>query len=112
MLVHRSNTHKIQVDTFTGTGTGTTIDVSKSPVNSFTISATPTGAVVSWTVVLEGSIDGVNFTTILTHTNLVGANISVFSGSTLYPSLYFRTRCTALVLGLGTNIIVTTLGVQ
>lgn len=100
-----------QSDTFATAGSGVII-TTPSPVKSFSLSVKPTGVVVSWTVVLEGSLDGENFTTILSHTNLVGANVCLFSGSNLFPCLYFRARCTALVLGLGTNIITTILGVR
>lgn len=99
-----------QIDTFTGAGNGTTIDVSTNPFSKFTIVVSATGTITSWTVILEGSIDAINFTTIATHTNLIGNNISIFSGVNLTPCLYFRTKCTALVLGIGTNIVSTVLG--
>lgn len=101
---------KKQVDTFTTTSTGTVIDVSTITMTRFTLSAKATGAVVSWTVVLEGSIDGVNYTPILTHTNLVGSGVSVYMGVLAAPVLYFRTRCSAIALGLGTDVTATVLG--
>lgn len=99
-----------QNDTFSGTGNGATIDCSTSPCSNFSLLVNPTGAVTSWTVVLEGSIDGSHFTTILSQTSVIGAGITVFSGSTTSPSFYFRARCSSLILGLGTNIVSTILG--
>lgn len=104
--------HKTKIDTYTSTGIGTTADVSTVPLSNFTLLVTTTGTVTSWIVILEGSIDGINFSTMATHTNLVGANISVFPGVNKSPCLYFRTRCTALLLGLGINITATVLGSQ
>jgi hypothetical protein len=70
-----------------------------------------TGTVTSWTVVLECSLDNVNFTTALTHTNLTpGSNAINFGGTTAFPCLYFRSHATALTLGSGTNVIATILG--
>lgn len=97
-------------DTFTTTGAGTTVDCSSSPKKFFTIQATATGAVTSWSIVLEGSLDNVTFTTLLTHTNVdPGSGGAKFSTAGT-PFLYFRSNCTAFVLGGGTNVIVTILG--
>lgn len=100
-------------DTYTATGNGTTIDVSTRPVQSFAISVKATGAVTSWDVRLEGSLNNVEFTTILTHTNVTpGDGVVLSSGSSLSPSLYIRSRAAGLVLGAGTNVVVTILGIQ
>lgn len=98
-------------DTFTATGNGTTVDCSKQPVESFGIQITSTGGTPTlWTVVLEGSLDGTNFTTILTHTNILGINVSLWSGAVLSPCLYFRSRVSVLTLGGATNITATIIG--
>lgn len=101
-----------RTDTFTGTGNGTTVDVSTTPMRVFSMSVKATGAIVSWTVKLEGSLDGENFTEILSHTNVIGNNVCLFTGSSMFPCLYFRARCSAISLGLGTNITSTILGVR
>lgn len=108
-------------DTFTATGNGATqgnpitnLQLSSFffPMSSFSIQVVPTGAVTSWNVVLEGSLNGVNFDTILTHTNVSpGSGKLVVSGTAQFPVLYFRSRCTALALGAGTDIVVNVLGV-
>lgn len=96
-------------DTYTGTTTGVVIPVT-SPVKTFAIQVKGTGAAASvWTVLLEGSIDGTNYTTIMTHTNILG-EVILWSGTNFYPVLYFRSRVTALTLGSATDISVTILG--
>lgn len=101
-----------QIDTFTAAGNGTTIDVSLNPMSYFTMSVTATGVVSLWNVILEGSIDGLNFTSLAIHTNLLGSGSLIFPGVNNTPCLYFRARCSSLTLGLGTNIVVTIFGAQ
>lgn len=97
-------------DTFIATANGTIINTSSSPLSNFTIQVSQTGSVTSWTIVLEGGLDGSTFSTILTATNIIGIGVNVFSGTNYSPCLYFRSRCTAIVLGAGTNLIATILG--
>jgi hypothetical protein len=97
-------------DTFTGVANGVTV-ASSEYVKSFSIQATGTGAIpTTWNIRLEGSTDNVNFTTMLTHTNVTGNGILLFSGATLFPVLYFRSRVNSLNLGAATNIVVKILG--
>lgn len=103
---------KKQIDTYSAPGTGVIVDTSTTPLHNFTFLVTTTGVVSAWIVVLEGSIDGINFSTIATHTNLIGANVAVFPGVNVTPCLYFRTRCTSIGLGLGTSIKATVLGAR
>jgi hypothetical protein len=98
-------------DTFTGTGNGTTVDVSAQGMGRFGIQVKGTGAsATSWTVVLEGSLDGTNFETILTHNTAEGDGGVVWSGANYVPCLYFRSRCSALSLGSATNVVATIVG--
>lgn len=97
-------------DTFTATGSGTTVDSHLAPVKYFSLSVAETGTVTSWTVVLECSLDDTTFTTVLTHTNTSGNGATVFGGTTAFPCLYFRSRASAITLGAGTNVIATILG--
>lgn len=97
-------------DTFTATGSGTTVDSHLAPVKYFSLSVAETGTVTSWTVVLECSLDNTTFTTVLTHTNTSGNGATVFGGTTAFPCLYFRSRASAITLGAGTNVIATILG--
>jgi len=59
----------------------------------------------SWMVVIEGSLDGTNFSPILTHATGDGSDIS-FSGALVFPSAYIRLRVAALNLGVATSLIV------
>ena len=107
-----ADTFKTRSDTYTGTGNGTTVTITTAPLNVFAVQVTGTGAAASaWDVRLEGSLDGVNFSQILAHTNVTGDGVVLWLGATLSPSLYFRSRCAGLTLGTATNIVVTILGV-
>ena len=98
-------------DTFTAAGNGTILGLDYA-CKYYSIQVTGTGATpTAWSVVLEGSLEGTNFTTILTHTDTTGNGKVLFSGTTVYPSLYFRSRVVSLTLGSATNIIVKILGV-
>lgn len=99
-----------QVDTYTAIGNGTAIEAS---VKSYGLQVKGTGATaLVWDVKLEASLDGTNYVTILTHTQLIGTgdgNI-IYSGFLLSPSLFLRSRCATLVLGSASNIVVTIVG--
>ena len=98
-------------DTYSATGNGVTVDISATPLKGFAIQVIGTGAAASlWDIRLEGSLDNVNFTQILQHTNTTGDGVVLYSGATLYPSLYFRSRCAGLTLGSATNVVVKILG--
>jgi len=100
-------------DTYTGTANGTTINASTAPLKAFSLQVKGTGAAAtSWDVRLEGSLDNANFTQVLQHTNVDGDGAVKFSGASLSPALYFRSRCAGLTLGSATNIVVTILGVE
>ena len=94
-------------DSFTGTTSGATQEAFSDIPESFSLSVNEVGGTAtSWTVVLEGSNDGVTFTTLLTHTQAApGKGLCIFQAAgVLTPVMYFRTRCTALVLGTATSI--------
>ena len=99
-------------DTFTTTGNGTIV-APANPLRVFSITVKGTGAgATSWDVRLEGSIDGVNFTTILQHITASVDGATIYSGGLVSPSLFFRSRVAALSLSPATNIVVTILGQQ
>lgn len=108
-----TNQFSTRADTFITTASGVTVSSLTNPMSSFSVGVKATGAVTSWDVRLEGSNDNVNFTTLLTHTNVTpGDGLMIFSGTAVTPCLYFRSRCAGLVLGAGTNVVVTILGIQ
>ena len=105
--------HNNRSDTFTTTTNGTTIGDGFQTYKHFALQVDQTGAVTSWEVVLEGSLDGTTFTTLLTAVSATDNGKVIFPASGIItPVLYFRARCSAIVLGGGTNVIAKILGVQ
>ena len=99
-------------DTYTTTASGTTVDVSSTPMKYWTLACKGTDAAATvWTVVLEGSLDGTNFSTLSTHTNVIGDGVVLWV-ALVSPAIYFRTRCSSLTLGPATNVVATVTGVQ
>ena len=99
-------------DTYTSTGTGI-IYGTTYVLKSFAIQVTGTGATATaWNVVIEGSLNGTNYTTILSHTEATGNGQILFSSANLYPCVYTRSRVVSLTLGPATNIVVYIAGVQ
>jgi len=97
-------------NTFTTTGTGTVLTTSLSfDQYALQVQVVGTPTLTTWIVVLEGSLDGVNYSTILTSTNILGQGV-VWGSAMVAPTLYVRSRVVSLVLGLATNITVTILG--
>lgn len=102
-------------DTYTTAANGTTVDVSVRPARRFSLQVKGTGAAASaWNVVLEGSLNNAQFTTILEHSN-AGEFRNAADGETVYfdtnvPWLYFRSRCVSVTLGSATNVIATIVG--
>lgn len=90
---------------FSVAGSGVTQDVSSGPKKSFSIQCVAVGGTLtSWTVDLEASLDGVTFTTILTHATADGDSASKFTGSSLYPARYFRVNATDVTLNTATGL--------
>lgn len=101
-----------RVDTYTVPANGTTVDVSAIPLKNFTLQVKGTGSIASaWIVVIEGSLDGANWTPMMMHTHRNGDGTIIYCGALVFPTLYFRSRCSALTLGPATNLVVTILGV-
>lgn len=95
----------LQTDTFTATGSGFTMILAGYAAKYYTLSVFPTGAVTSWDVRMEVSIDGLGWVEVAQHTNVTpGASIPAFS-STPKLARAARARCAGLVLGGGTNVI-------
>jgi hypothetical protein len=100
-----------RTDTYTVAANGVTINASTAPVKAFAIAVKGTGgAATAWNIVLEGSLDNVNFTTILTHSNLTGDGVVLYGGANLFPSLYYRSRLVSVTLGVATNLVVVIVG--
>lgn len=105
--------HDFVSETFTTSGIGKVVDCREFPLTYFSIQVTQTGTVTSWTVLVEGSLDGITYSTILTHTKSgTGNGETLFSGALISLSRYVRANCSALNLGSGTNIKSTWIGMQ
>jgi len=108
-IVNIAAVNTLTTDTFTTTGIGATYTPSIS-YRSFALQVKGTGATPTlWTVILEGSIDGVNFSTIMTHTQAILETI-LWTGTNFYPIIAYRVRTPVLTLGGASNIVVTLLG--
>ena len=96
--------------TFTTTANSTTQGLG-IPISKFGLQVKRTGVVTSWTVNIDGSIDGSNFFTLVSHTNVAPAD-----GGIIWtfdkPVLYWRLACSALVLGGGTNVVARAIAMQ
>lgn len=80
-----------------------------APFATYAISVKGTGAAAtSWTVLLEGSVDGVNWTTIATHNATDGSLVWDTAGK---PTVFVRANVTALTLGPATDITVVVVAV-
>jgi filamentous hemagglutinin len=94
---------------YTVAGTDFTAAVSASSafapgVKYHSLQVTKTGAVTSWDVRLEGSLDGTTFTQLVQHTNVSGDGVTVAGAAPPFVVNYVRLRCAAIVLGGGTKI--------
>jgi hypothetical protein len=101
-------------DSYTAAATGTTVDVSDVGASTFGLQVKGTGAAASaWSAVLEVSLDGTNFATLLTHASADGDSDGgvVWSGANASPSLYFRSRLASVTLGSATAVVATVVGV-
>ncbi len=100
-------------DTFSGTGSGTTVDLSAQGMSKFGIQVKGTGGIpTAWTVILEGSLDNSNFTQILKHSsaNTPADTDGSVKWASNVPCLYFRSRCTAFTGGPASNVVATIVG--
>lgn len=69
--------------------------------------AIPSGAITSWTVNLEGSLDGVNWTQLISHTATIGST----QWAVDKPVVFVRVNVATLVLNTAPSITVVVLAV-
>ena len=97
---------------FTATGEGSIIELGGACQNfALQVVGDPVAA-TAWGVDLEGSLDGVNFDTLLTHATGTGDGKIWFSGNQVYPVMFLRSKVTSLTLGSAAKIIVWIMGTQ
>lgn len=99
-------------DIFSATGNGVIINTSTSPLKYFSLQVTISGSVTAWDIILEGSLDGISFTRILQHTESTGDTVTIFPGASVYPILYFRSRCSVFTGSGGDSLTATIMGMQ
>lgn len=85
----------VTADVGTATATGSTANApSGRSFMDHAIQATKTGTVTAWTVLLEGTLDGVSWSTLATHANTDGDGVIV--NATSKRALMTRLRITAM----------------
>jgi len=86
---------------FTSATAGATQDATAAPVSKFSLQVTADGTMTAWTVVVETSNDGSDFTTsILTHNATLGSMVFVADK----PALYWRVHCTTFTPNTATKV--------
>lgn len=80
-----------------------------SVFNRYAIQVKGTGAApTSWSITVDGSLDGVNWTTIATHSSTDGSTVFAVDK----PVLFIRGNVGSLVLGAATDVTVTVLAAE
>ncbi len=94
-------------DRFAVTGDGRAYSLG-SPVQSYSIEVCGEGgSLASWDVLLQGSLDGVHFTTFMTHSSgSLAECATTSSGASLFPYSYVRVSCDSLGLGTASDALV------
>ena len=98
-------------DSYTGTGNGSTINVSTHPtINYGLLVYQNSGTAVSWDIRCEGSLDNINFSQIVQHTNTNGTGATVWSGASMAIARFFRTRTAGISLGTAQSLTAVCMG--
>lgn len=102
---------KYTVVRFDTTGTSETFNVADIILKDFSMQCEiPSGIMVAVTVLLEGSISGNNWDTILSLTSLL--DLAKIKISSTNPVAYYRIRISAITIGTAPYIDVHVLGVS
>lgn len=98
-------------DSFVATGPGVAVDVSGRTCTDFALQVFGVGAAATtWNVQLQGSIDGVHWSSMFVHRTVVGDGECVWSGQAKFPVRFFRSNVVTLTLGSATSLTVWILG--
>lgn len=96
-----------QQETKTAAGVGTTVSSPEVLCNRFGLQVKGTGAAAtSWTVHLEGSLNGTQFSSILTHKSGVNGDGEMLWSPVPTLAKYFRYRVEEVTLGPATNLVI------
>ena len=94
-----------QVSSFTAAGAGMAVDASGRGLSSYSLQVVGLGATpTSWDVRLEGSIDNLNWTPLIQHTENSPNGSLVTSGPNIMLCLYARVKVAELTKGSATGI--------
>lgn len=107
-------TNRHYSDVFTVAASGTTIDQTACPLTYFGLAVKGTGgAPTAFNVVLEGSLDGTNWTTILTATEATPGDGKIIwqAAGIANTVMYIRSRLVSITLGPASNVVARWVGV-
>lgn len=96
---------------FIGDGVGASVDLRQRPCSKWSLQVRGSGmSATAWTVVLESSLDGGLWTTILTHNTatLDGVTVSVVDK----PALFYRVSLSGLTLAPAGALYAHVLGME
>ena len=86
-------------------GTGTVIDRTASPLKSFSLQCLAVGgAMTTWSVDVQISLDGVTFATVLNHATADSDGTIKFTGDSYFPARYIRFNATDVTLNTATAL--------
>lgn len=88
---------------FTAIAIGTVIDMSTGPMQNFAVQVDAPVGVTAWTVLLEGTVNGTKWDTVLTHTNASPGDGKIVWTTAPKPVKKVRLNCTAYT-GTGTLV--------
>lgn len=88
-------------ETFSGIGNGTVLDMSLQPAKYFSLQVRQeSGLALLWSVLLEVSLNGSEWSTIASHTNVAQSLGDIVLPQIVpYPARYLRFRVTGVTVG-------------
>lgn len=102
---------KFYTHDFAAAGTGAVQDITLNPFKSYSIQCVAVGgAMTSWDVDIECSLDGTNWTAVLNHATADLDGTIKFTGAAMYPARYFRANANDITLDTATALTVNILG--
>lgn len=101
-----------QSESFTAAGNGTSKDLSIEPGRNYSLQVKGhSAAATAWNVVLEGSLDGVNFFVLATHANTTPQADGDLVFAVDKVACFARARCASVTLGSAGSLDVNWLAV-
>ena len=113
-----SDPYVVQIATVNASGATTTafstVTARGHAFKYYSVQVSGKGAAASaWDVRLEGSLDGANYTLIMTHqTADADGTVKVSTSPVIFPALSFRARINSVTLGSATGLNITAVGID